>query len=89
MKGVRIEKASLRLKRGTSMWLTLSVGDDLLPARIPATVTRETETGFAVDFPELPHSLKVLLDGVLSKVAELQEDDEDPTEPVLSPPVTD
>jgi hypothetical protein len=52
-------------------------------------VTRETETGFAVDFPELPHSLKVLLDGVLSKVAELQEDDEDPTEPVLSPPVTD
>ena len=48
--GARIEEASLRLKPGTVVRLTLPLIGEFEPVQVRGEVVRETETGFAVRF---------------------------------------
>jgi hypothetical protein len=86
MGGARIEKASAPLKPGSRVELTFSLRGDLFPGAIGATVTRRTDSGFAVEFDLSDPALEILLRPLVEEFAAGQgddEDDEDDTEPTL------
>jgi hypothetical protein len=86
MCGARIEKASSPVRPGSRVELTFSLRGDLFPGAIGATVTRRTDSGFAVKFdpsdPDLETLLRPLVEDFAARGGD-EEDDEDDTEPTL------
>ncbi len=66
MKGARVEEASPQMKSGTRLKLAWGLRENGSPLRIPATVVRETDTGFAVEFLDLSDEVKNWLQQVIS-----------------------
>jgi hypothetical protein len=84
MKGARVERADPRLHVGTRLFMTFSVRGDLFPVDIGATVTRQTETGFAVEFDALDFAVISRLEPLIGTLAAKEDDeDDDDTEPTL------
>jgi hypothetical protein len=84
MKGARVERAEPRLHVGMRLFMTFSVRGDLFPVDIGATVTRQTETGFAVAFDALDFAVLSHLEPLIRTLAAKdEEEDDDDTEPTL------
>ena len=64
--GARIEEASARLPPRSRVRISFEILGEVFPLWIPATVVRETETGFAVQFLEMDRLLKEWLHRVTS-----------------------
>jgi hypothetical protein len=70
MGGARIDDVSARVTPGTSIHLTFRPEDGYGLARIPGGVVRETDTGFAIEFGEMPPRVRKLLALAISRVVE-------------------
>ena len=82
-RGAFIEAGSARLVAGTRCWLALLIDISRPQVHVTATVVRDAEDGFAVEFTERHERLKCALDLALCAVGRGVLDDEDETKPLV------
>ena len=75
--GLLLEDVDPPVISGSTIKLRLSFLEDSIPVEIPAQVTRETETGFAVEFKKLNPRTRAVLGMAIAKLRAAGEDDED------------
>ena len=84
--GALIDEADQRLEPGAQIKLRFSFLEDSIPVEVPAEVTRETETGFAVSFKRLSHRTRAVLGMAIAKLrANEDEGPDDGDIPLLKP----
>jgi hypothetical protein len=82
--GALVEEAEPLLIAGTEVKLRFSLGPDTLPVEVGAEVVRETEGGFAVRFDCIDARVRSVLQQLIARARDRQDEDEAPTllEPV-------
>jgi hypothetical protein len=79
--GARVEDTSPRLKPGTTVQLTFALDQEGQPLDISATVVRETESGFGVQFAEINERLELWIQETLSRSDQADSPQTDPSSP--------
>ncbi len=75
--GALIEDCDRLLMTGIDIKLSFSFFEDSIPIEVPATVVRETEQGFGVQFTKLSPRTRSVLGMAISKIRQTYEDAED------------